>query len=58
MRRSYSRSRSTDQLLGFDDVDKNYKVSHSMNTKSTDTCPNCKKKLVTTERDGDVCCEK
>ena len=58
MNESYSYSRPTDQLLGFDDVDKNYKVSHSMNTKSTDTCPNCKKKLVTIERDGYVCCKK
>ena len=58
MNESYSYSRPTDQLLGFDDVDKNYKVSHSMNTKSTDTCPNCKKKLVTRERDGYVCCTK
>ena len=58
MNQSYSYSRSKDQLLGFDDVDKNYKVDHTMNTESTDTCPLCKKKLVTIERDGDVCCKK
>ena len=51
MNEFYSYSRPMDPLLGFDDVDKNYRVSHSMNTESTDTCPNCKKKLVAIERD-------
>ena len=58
MNESSSYSRPTDQLLGFDDINKNYRVDHSMNTESTDTCPNCKKKLVTIEVDADVCCKK
>ena len=41
MNESYSYSRPTDQLLGFDDVDRSYRVDHMMD----EDCPICNKKL-------------
>ena len=41
MNESYSYSRPTDQLLGFDDVDRSYRVDHM----TDEDCPICNKKL-------------
>ena len=41
MNESYSYSRPTDQLLGFDDIDRSYRVDHM----TDEDCPICNKKL-------------
>ena len=41
MNESYSYSHTTDQLLGFDDVDRSYRVDHM----TDEDCPICNKKL-------------